>query len=153
PVADVAADIDRLISERLNKERVSPSPRSDDAEFLRRVYLDITGRLPTMGQAVAFLDSREPDKRTKLIDDLLADPNYGRHFGLIGPDATVNRDAGTRNRATAAFKKGRGAVLNDTHCWAQTVKEMLPAEGTAPPSTFFLAHQDMGRVAPNKIVG
>src|SRR5215470_4082653 len=63
---DVAADIDRHLNKRLDEAKVPVSPACDDAEFLRRAYLDITGRIPTHEQAAAFLDSTDPDKRAKL---------------------------------------------------------------------------------------
>src|SRR5690606_28439623 len=53
----VARHIDRLLEQRLQEEKVTPSPRSSDAEFLRRVSLDLTGRIPTAERAAAFLDS------------------------------------------------------------------------------------------------
>src|SRR5262245_45857232 len=59
----LSKDIDRLVQEQLDKAKVPSSPRSDDAEFLRRIYLDITGRIPTYEQAVSFLASTEADKR------------------------------------------------------------------------------------------
>src|SRR6478672_4041776 len=63
--------IDQLLQVRLDEAKIPASPLADDAEFLRRVYLDITGRIPTSEQAMAFLNSKDTDKRAKLIDDLL----------------------------------------------------------------------------------
>ena len=59
------------------KRKKSPAPLADDAEFLRRVYLDLHGVVPTLQQAREFLGSRQPQKRDELIDDLLASPRYG----------------------------------------------------------------------------
>jgi hypothetical protein len=67
---DFSARIDKFIFNRLAAEKVAPAPLASDSEFLRRVYLDLTGRLPTADQARAFLNSTEPDKRDKLIDSL-----------------------------------------------------------------------------------
>lgn len=69
---EVAAAVDRHIDQFLAAARLNPAPRSDDVEFLRRVYLDLTGRIPTAEQAAAFLDDASPDKRAALIDGLLA---------------------------------------------------------------------------------
>src|SRR5262245_52525324 len=65
----LAKHIDEAIDVPLRADKVTPSPRCDDAEFVRRVYLDITGHIPSAEKAAAFLDSREPDKRAKLIDE------------------------------------------------------------------------------------
>src|SRR5215212_7799701 len=63
----VARLIDTAIDERLSAEKVTPAPPADDAEFLRRVYLDITGVIPPADKVVAFLESKQPDKRARLI--------------------------------------------------------------------------------------
>src|SRR5262249_12282266 len=60
---DLARYIDEEVSARLQAEGIEPSPRADDAEFLRRVYLDLTGVIPTTAKARAFLDSNDPNKR------------------------------------------------------------------------------------------
>src|SRR5947209_1579688 len=88
----VAARIDQEIQKKLDAEKLKPSPLADDAEFMRRVYLDITGKIPTPEKARAFLDSTEPDKRAKLIDELLAGSDYGRHFGIIWRTMLYKRD-------------------------------------------------------------
>src|SRR5436305_1643964 len=55
--------IDRAIRERLSAEKEPAAPLADDAEFLRRAYLDITGVIPPAGKVREFLDSKLPDKR------------------------------------------------------------------------------------------
>src|SRR5262245_37321440 len=72
--------IDQAVDQRLAAENVPASPLADDAEFLRRVCLDITGVIPSAEKAAEFLDSKDPDKRARLIDELLASPLYGRHM-------------------------------------------------------------------------
>ena len=82
--APTAALIDAEIDRHLAADQASrPRPRPDDAEFLRRVTLDLTGRIPTYRETVAFLDSKDPTKRRKLIDELLDSPAYGDHFATI----------------------------------------------------------------------
>ncbi|HYI92175.1 MAG TPA: DUF1549 and DUF1553 domain-containing protein [Bryobacteraceae bacterium] len=63
--------IDRYVFAKLRTVNVIPSPLSTDEEFLRRVYLDTVGAAPTIAEARAFLDSKDPKKRSKLIDQLL----------------------------------------------------------------------------------
>src|SRR5690349_17673924 len=75
----IAKLIDAEIQKRLEAKKVRPSPLADDAEFLRRVTLDLTGRIPTAERAAAFLSSTKPDRRSALIDELLASPLYGDH--------------------------------------------------------------------------
>src|SRR4051794_28366139 len=92
PAADLAARIDRRLLLRLEREKVTPAPRADDAEFLRRVYLDLAGRIPSLTEARTFLDDAAPDKRDRLIGRLLAGGDFVNHFSsywraLLLPDA------------------------------------------------------------------
>src|SRR4051812_10179692 len=80
PAPETAAAIDSLFEKSWKEQKVTPAPLADDAEFLRRVYLDITGKLPGAARAKAFLDGGAPDKRARLIDELLAAPEYGGYF-------------------------------------------------------------------------
>jgi hypothetical protein len=68
--ADVAAQIDRAIERYLTEKGIRASPQADDADFVRRVTLDLIGRVPTAAEAAAFLDDRAADKRARLIDAL-----------------------------------------------------------------------------------
>lgn len=59
------------------------NPAASDAEFVRRIYLDLAGRIPTRDETLRFLADTSPDKRTKLIDDLLASPQYAAHMTSV----------------------------------------------------------------------
>src|SRR5262245_50082498 len=65
-----AGFIDDHIFEKMRRDGVKPAPLSSDSEFLRRVHLDLTGRVPTAEAARQFLDDSDPGKRDKLIDSL-----------------------------------------------------------------------------------
>jgi hypothetical protein len=62
---------------------VTLAPRAGDAEFLRRVYLDLAGRIPSVAEARAFLADKRSDKRARLVEQLLAGPRYVTHFASI----------------------------------------------------------------------
>src|SRR5262245_57245395 len=79
----LAARIDHFLSRGWQAARLTPAPRADDAEFLRRVYLDLAGRIPSVAEARRFLDDRRPDRRERLIDELLDGPRYAVHFSRI----------------------------------------------------------------------
>lgn len=153
----VAADIDRELDKRLTEAKVAASGQADDAEFLRRVYLDITGRIPTSEQTVAFLQSQDPDKRRKLIDELLDSPHYGRNFATLWDNLLIHREENNRFLDSAAFRSWLADSLNHGAGWDQIVTDMLTAEGPLadnPEGTFFLAHRgDNGQVAPSKVAG
>ena len=82
-LANSANFIDQLLSGKMAADGVEPAPRSNDAEFLRRIYLDLTGRIPTPEQAERFLTDATADKRDRLIDELLASPAYADQFTLF----------------------------------------------------------------------
>ena len=82
----VAKAIDQHLSRALKLAKLKPAARSDDVEFIRRVYLDLTGCVPTPKKAAQFLDSKIPDKRAKLIDELLATASFGQQFGRTWRD-------------------------------------------------------------------
>lgn len=91
--AQLTAAIDRHIAAGWKANAVTPAPRADDAEFLRRVYLDLVGRIPVVSEAYDFLENPDPNKRRKLIEDLLdgkledgvrnGSAGYVAHFSTI----------------------------------------------------------------------
>ena len=76
PQVAAPTQVDKLIVSKLRKLGVVPSPNCTDAEFLRRVSLDLTGTLPTAPEIEAFLADRSPQKRAKKIDELMERPAY-----------------------------------------------------------------------------
>jgi Protein of unknown function (DUF1549)/Protein of unknown function (DUF1553) len=93
--ADLAQKIDAAVAARLQSAGVTSAPRADDAEFLRRIYLDVAGRIPSLSEARAFLDDRASDKRKKLLEKLLKDPRHAEHFtnvwrALLLPEQSVD---------------------------------------------------------------
>jgi hypothetical protein len=91
----LAARIDQHISRRWVEAKVQPAPRSDDAEFLRRISLDLGGRIPSVAQSRAFLDDKRADKRARAVEQMLNGPRYTVHFtnywrGVLLPEAGNN---------------------------------------------------------------
>ncbi len=91
----LAEQIDRLLAARWSKANVRPARPADDAEFLRRVYLDLVGKIPTAAEACSFLDDPSPDKRTQLVESLLESPAYLSHAtesyrSLLLPEADTD---------------------------------------------------------------
>ncbi len=139
----LAALIDQAIQERLTAEKVTPAPPADDAEFLRRAYLDITGVIPPVDKVAAFLDSKQPDKRARLIDELLASPHYGRHMGDIWQELLlVQRDIFSRQLPAEPLEDWFAQRFNNNKPWDQQVTELLTSTGTQQQNgatTLFLA--------------
>src|SRR5262249_48250462 len=71
--------VDRAIEEALRKEGVKPAPLADDATLVRRLTLDLAGRIPTAAEARAYVETTDCEKRTRLVDRLMASPGFARH--------------------------------------------------------------------------
>ena len=126
------ATVDAEIEAVWKKEKVTPAQPATDAEFLRRVSVDLVGVAPGYNETLAFLDSKDPDKRGKLIDKLLDDPRFARHqadiwdmilFGRNPPGFGTDRREGFVSWIRSRFEKN---VPYDE--WA---RELLKAEGTS----------------------
>jgi hypothetical protein len=94
----LARRIDEHINSALRQAGVEPAPRADDAEFLRRVYLDLTGRILRAAEVREFLADESPDKRKRIIATLLAHPRHAVHQANVWraellPEATSDRQA------------------------------------------------------------
>src|SRR5262245_23349618 len=75
--------IDSTYAQIWKEKNVQPAPLSSDEEFLRRIYLDLTGRIPTEERARAFLESTNPSKRSLLIQALLRSDAYAEYFSSL----------------------------------------------------------------------
>lgn len=128
------ATIDAELKAGWAKHAVTPAPRSADHEFLRRVYLDLVGTIPTHDEAVAFLGDPDPKKRDKLTDRLLADPRFGTaqadvwDLVMFGRHP-ANADA-TRKRDT--FKAWLAKQFNENVPYHRWVGALLAADTPGP---------------------
>jgi hypothetical protein len=94
----LAGRIDKRLEAHWKANKVRPAPVADDAEFLRRASLDITGRIPRPADVHAFLVDRSVEKRRQLIDRLLDEPRFAVHFANVWraellPELASNREA------------------------------------------------------------
>ncbi len=146
----LARSIDKALGERLAGEKVKPTGLADDAEFLRRAYLDLTGVIPPVDKVRAFLDSKEPNRRARLIDELLASSDYGRHMGDLWHNLLMEqRDLLTRGLQTEPLAKWLAEHFNRNTPWDRLVSDLLTSTGTQQENgatTFFLAHRSPDRL-------
>src|SRR5438105_1425377 len=75
-VKSLATTIDQHLAKRWTSNKLKPAARADDAEFIRRVFLDLVGQIPEIQEVMDFLDDDQPNKRAAWIDKLLDDPAY-----------------------------------------------------------------------------
>ncbi|TXT38819.1 MAG: hypothetical protein FD138_242 [Planctomycetota bacterium] len=97
------SEIDRLVVEKWRKLGLKPSPLVDDATFLRRVTLDLCGRLPTSDEVRAFLNDSKANKRDAAVDRLLESPDYPAFFALRWGSILRNSNLAGADRASYAF--------------------------------------------------
>jgi len=96
--------VDTLVFAKLSKLNISPSGPADDAEYLRRLYLDVIGTLPTPEEARRFLADKRPDRRSMLVDELLQRPEYADLWALHWADLLrVDRQVLGHKRAFAFY--------------------------------------------------
>ncbi|HAD61311.1 MAG TPA: hypothetical protein DCG12_18890, partial [Planctomycetaceae bacterium] len=77
--------IDEIIQRDLRQHKLVPNPPASDLQFIRRVYLDVIGRIPTAEELTKFQADRRKERRAKLIDELLASPGHESHmFNWLG---------------------------------------------------------------------
>jgi hypothetical protein len=104
----VAGSIDSYIFGDLQANNIAPAPKTTDWEFIRRVTLDLTGRIPTPSRVLAFVADTTSDKRAKLIDELLGKPEWIDKWTMFYGDQlrnTITRPSSGVNR----FPQGRNA--------------------------------------------
>jgi Protein of unknown function (DUF1549)/Protein of unknown function (DUF1553) len=142
--------IDKLVDAKLAKLNVAPSGVCDDAEFLRRVFLDLTGTLPTPDEARKFLADTAKDKRTKLVESLLDRPEFADLWALRWADLLrVDRQPLGHQRAHLYYKWVRDSIAANKP-FDQFARELVTAEGPANevgPVNFFKVVTKPGEVA------
>ena len=145
----VARYIDAQILKKQIEEKVTAAPLATDAEFLRRAYLDITGVIPTADQAKAFLASTETTKRAKLIDDLLASPNYGRHQSDIWMNLLIQKSSDNRRVDFSSMRPWLAGEFNANRPWNELVTEIVTASGDQeknPAVGFYLSNTTVDKM-------
>jgi hypothetical protein len=122
--------IDKHVFARLKALQIQPSELSDDATFLRRVYLDVCGVLPTVVEVKAFLADTNPAKRAKLIDQLLERPGYADYWALKWADLLRNEEKAVDAKGVRHFQAWLRQCVNDDKPLDQFARELILARGS-----------------------
>lgn len=132
--------VDRHVWDKLQRLGIPPSEPADDATFLRRVYLDAIGTLPTAAEARAFLADATPDKRARLVDRLLDRPEYADYWAMRWADLLrVDRDAVTPQGAVAMTRWLRGQFA-ENRPYDRFARDVVLAAGSTTaegPAAFY----------------
>ncbi|MBW3543081.1 MAG: DUF1549 and DUF1553 domain-containing protein [Planctomycetes bacterium] len=141
-IASVTAVIDEHLAAGWEYAGLSPSPPADDAEWLRRVSLDLVGHIPSADEAVAFLADRDPHKREKLVERLLEDPAYVRHWTTLMTNLLVGRTI-SEDVDRPALEKFFRESFAANRPWDTIVADLVAAEGAVDENgaaNFLVAH-------------
>ena len=129
--------IDLFIELGWRHRQINPSPQCTDAAFVRRIHLDLVGRIPTRHEAREFLDDTKSDKRGRLIDALLNSGEYGRHMSEVFDAVLMGRRGAEKRRermrngwfkylAVASMKTDLGTRWLATYCspaqWGKRIR-------------------------------
>jgi hypothetical protein len=128
-VQRAAATIDALLAAHWQTHGVTPSAPLADEQFLRRVYLEIGGRIPSHDEVVRFLGSAAKDKRTRLVDDLLESPDYVSHFYNYWADILRLKERPQRQLVFEPYLWYVKDSIRTNRPYDEWVHEMLTADG------------------------
>ena len=138
----VIRQVDQQVVAKIKAEGISPAPVAGDAEFLRRIFLDLTGQVPNVSAARDFLDSDDPDKRQTLVDNLLTKPKTSDHLAEVWRNAMLPGNASPEllQRARGLQVWLRDKFSNNLR-YDRIVSDIVAATGSSDdgPALFFTA--------------
>lgn len=136
--------IDQLIAAGRPNFEAQAAPLASDAEFLRRVYLDLTGSIPTVVDIRTFLDDKSPSKRRQVIERLLASPEHARHLQDVF-DVMLMERRGDKYVPRAQWQEFLRTSFVANKPWDQLVREIMSADGIEakqrPAAKFYLERE------------
>ncbi len=132
--------IDGLVYSKLAALHLTPSQTAGDLEFLRRITLDLTGALPTSAEARAFVADKDPRKREKIVDVLMARPDFTDFWTYKWSDLLrVNRGT-LKDKGMWAYYSYIHDSVRDNKPWDKMAREVLTARGNTfldGPANYF----------------
>ncbi len=145
-------EIDDLVLAQLQQLNLKPSDRSTDETFVRRVYLDTIGVIPTVEETRAFLADEDPDKRKKLIDELLQREEFIDYWTYRWSDIFLVSGKNLRPEAVKAYHDWIRGGVETNKPWDEMVSEVVTAKGINTENgatNFYAVHQDPETMAEN----
>ena len=138
PPAEVARQVDELFEEIWNAQDIVPADLSDNATFLRRVSLDLTGRIPDVRAVREFLNDDRPDKRQRLIQKLLGTTEQSLHLSNVLADAMLPNE-----NEVPQFQIWLNLQLQEGATWDKIASGLIaPSQGNGSGSALFINSLD-----------
>jgi hypothetical protein len=132
--------IDKHVWDKLTRLGIPPSGPIDDATFMRRAFIDVIGTLPTAAEARKFLTDTSPDKRAKLIDELLARPEYADYWAMKWSDILKADKIRITPQGTVGMTRWLRKQFAANRPYDEMVREILTTQGpvqSESPAAFF----------------
>ena len=142
--------VDEAVLPVLRAEGIRPAPPCSDAVFIRRLYLDVTGTLPTAGEVRRFLSDRSPGKRTEVVDQLLEREEFADYWSLKWCDLLRVKSEFPTNlwpNAVQAYHRWVRQCIRENRPYDEFVREILTASGSnfrVPEVNFYRALTNRG---------
>jgi hypothetical protein len=137
--------VDATVFAKLNRMRIAPSELCTDEEFVRRVYLDCIGVLPTPEEVRAFAADADPAKRVKLVDTLLARPEFNDFWTLKFADVLRSNSRLLQPKGAVVFNRWIQESITQNKPMDRFVRELLTAEGSTfknPAANYYRISRD-----------
>ncbi|MGB1276738.1 MAG: DUF1549 domain-containing protein, partial [Nannocystaceae bacterium] len=144
--------LDALLAAAWTQAGVTPADLASDAEFARRLYLDLLGRVPTAGEARTFLQASGEGKRADLVTTLLEDPGFAEHWADVYADLLIGLEPGGQGRKLhSTFQAWWAEGMSEQRPYDDMVYDILTASGEQPleeagPAAFLFRHGRKNRI-------
>ncbi len=149
PGSSQDAELDRLLREGWNAAGIEPAAYVDDATYLRRISLDLTGRIPTATTLAAFEADPRPDRRVAWVDALLNSQPFAEHWAELYTDLLLSGRTRERNSVTEDTRAWLEGAFADKMRYDAIATELLTAQGRFEgpgPYGFLISHGERNNV-------
>lgn len=127
---DVVATVDTILASLWKTHHVEPAPFAEDAELVRRLYLDLVGRTPTVYEIRSYLNDRSADRYEQLVDRLLESPDHASQMAAVWRSFLIPDSVDlTAFGGVESFDRWLADRFEKNQPYDQTVRELLMAEG------------------------
>jgi hypothetical protein len=137
--------VDKHVFSKLKMLNIQPSDLCSDQEFVRRAYLDLCGVLPTQQEVTRFLDSKDANKRGKLVDELLERPEYADFWTLKWSDVFRSTRKTIQVKGTHVFQKWLRNHIDKNTGFDEIVHEVITSGGSTysnPAANYYRVSRD-----------
>ena len=137
--------VDTLVMEKLQQLQILPSDVCTDDEFIRRAYLDTTGRLPSIAEAQAFLADSSEDKRDRLVDELVDSDDFAEFWTLKWTDVLRSNSKKLKGQGVHKFNRWVYDWVRTDKPLDEFARELLTASGSVyenPAANYWRASRD-----------